>query len=177
MTKLPEPGQLCCGFTAVSQGRIESLSASTAEFFHPLSGAQVLCIQNDDRELGFSLIYRTPQLDETDACHMAEHLVLSSCKKYRSRDVFFDMDSMSYSTFMNGITDTSYTCYPICSRSEEQLLKLMDVVLCCMEEPDARQSLTFSSGRPSAMSWKRRTAPPSGRNRLQRGLGPPYRSG
>ncbi|WP_373131883.1 insulinase family protein [Clostridium sp. M62/1] len=143
MTKLPEPGQLCCGFTAVSQGRIESLSASTAEFFHPLSGAQVLCIQNDDRELGFSLIYRTPQLDETDACHMAEHLVLSSCKKYRSRDVFFDMDSMSYSTFMNGITDTSYTCYPICSRSEEQLLKLMDVVLCCMEEPDAQTEPHF----------------------------------
>ena len=109
MTKLPEPGQLCCGFTAVSQGRIESLSASTAEFFHPLSGAQVLCIQNDDRELGFSLIYRTPQLDETDACHMAEHLVLSSCKKYRSRDVFFDMDSMSYSTFMNGLKKAGVT--------------------------------------------------------------------
>lgn len=137
MTKLPDPGQLLCGFTAVSQGRIESLSACTAELFHATSGARVLCIQNDDRELGFSLIYRTPQLDETDACHMAEHLVLSSCKKYRSRDVFFDMDSMSYSTFMNGITDTSYTCYPICSRSEKQLLKLMDVVLCCMEEPDA----------------------------------------
>lgn len=27
-------------------------------------------------------------------------------------DVFFDMDSKSYSTFMNGITDNTCTCYP-----------------------------------------------------------------
>lgn len=125
------------GFQAISEGKIKSLSARTTELFHPVSGAQVLCIDNDDRELGFSILYRTPQPDETDACHMAEHLVLSSCKKYKSRDVFFDMDSKSYSTFMNGITDTAYTCYPICSESQKQLLKLADVVLCCMEEPDA----------------------------------------
>ena len=38
---------------------------------------------------------------------------------------------------MNGLTDNTYTCYPVCSQSEDQLLKLMDVFLCCMEEPDA----------------------------------------
>ena len=111
--------------------------ASTTELFHEASRATVLCIENEDPELGFSIIYRTPQLDETDACHMAEHLVLSSCRKYRSRDIFFDMDSKSYSTFMNGLTDNTYTCYPVCSQSEDQLLKIMDVFLCCMEEPDA----------------------------------------
>ena len=38
---------------------------------------------------------------------------------------------------MNGLTDNTYTCYPVCSQSEDQLLKIMDVFLCCMEEPDA----------------------------------------
>lgn len=156
MANLPEPGQVLYGFTAVSKAAIKSISASTLELYHSFSGARVLCIQNDDRERCFSIIYRTPQLDETDACHMAEHLVLSSCRKYRSRDVFFDMDSKSFSTFMNGITDTSYTCYPVCSLSENQLIRLMDVILCCMEEPDAltephffeREVLRFELERP-----------------------------
>lgn len=63
--------------------------------------------------------------------------MLCSCSRYPSRDIFFDMDSKSYSTFMNGLTDNTYTCYPVCSQSEDQLLKIMDVFLCCMEEPDA----------------------------------------
>lgn len=137
MRNLPGPGTVLHGFKVLSKNKIECFFASTTELFHEASRATVLCIENEDPELGFSIIYRTPQLDETDACHMAEHLVLSSCRKYRSRDIFFDMDSKSYSTFMNGMTDTCCTCYPFCSVSQKQLIKLMDVALCCMEEPDA----------------------------------------
>lgn len=137
MRNLPGPGTVLHGFRVLSKNNIECFFASTTELFHEASKATVLCIENEDPELGFSIIYRTPQLDETDACHMAEHLVLSSCRKYRSRDIFFDMDSKSCSTFMNGMTDTCCTCYPFCSLSQKQLLKLMDVALCCMEEPDA----------------------------------------
>ena len=36
-----------------------------------------------------------------------------------------------------------YTCYPVCSQSEDQLLKLMDVFLSCMEEPDALKKTIF----------------------------------
>ena len=103
MRNLPGPGTVLHGFKVLSKNKIECFFASTTELFHEASRATVLCIENEDPELGFSIIYRTPQLDETDACHMAEHLVLSSCRKYRSRDIFFDMDSKSYSTFMNGL--------------------------------------------------------------------------
>ena len=72
------------------------LGTRTVLFNHETSGAQLLYIQNDDRELGFNLIYRTPQMDELDNSHILEHLILSSCKKYPSRDIFFDMDSKSY---------------------------------------------------------------------------------
>ena len=64
------------------------LGARTVLFNHELSGTQLLYIQNDDRELGFNLIYRTPQMDERDNSHILEHLILSSCKKYPSRDIF-----------------------------------------------------------------------------------------
>ena len=44
---------------------------------------------------------------------------------------------------MNGITDNAYTCYPICTQSENQLLRLMDVFLSCMEEPDGLKDKNF----------------------------------
>lgn len=135
--KAARKGQTLWGFTVTERNSISMLGAETAELFHPFSGARLLYIHNDDRELGFNLIYRTPQLDNLDSNHILEHLMLCSCPSYPSRDVFFDMDSKSYSTFMNGITDNTCTCYPVCSLSMEQLIKLMDVFLCCMEEPEA----------------------------------------
>lgn len=107
MAKLPEKGQTLWGFTVTERNSISMLGAETAELFHPFSGARLLYIHNDDRELGFNLIYRTPQLDNLDSNHILEHLMLCSCPSYPSRDVFFDMDSKSYSTFMNGITDNT----------------------------------------------------------------------
>ena len=140
---LPRIGETISGFTVTELGTIHMLGARTVLFNHESSGAQLLYIQNDDRELGFNLIYRTPQLDERDNSHILEHLILSSCQKYPSRDIFFDMDSKSYTTFMNGLTDNTFTCYPVCSQSQEQLVKLMDVFLCCMEEPDALKDKHF----------------------------------
>lgn len=143
MASLPIPGETISGFSVTKLGHITMLGADTVEFCHLVSGARLLFIQNDDHELGFNLIYRTPQFDETDTNHILEHLLLSSCGKYPSRDIFFDMDSKSYSTFMNGLTDNTYTCYPVCTQSQEQLIKLMDVYLCCMEDPDALKDKNF----------------------------------
>ncbi len=143
MKELPKPGDSLHGFTLIKTGTIGMLGAQTAEFLHTASGAQLLYIQNDDRELGFNIIFRTPQLDDADSCHILEHLILCSCRKYPSRDIFFDMDSSSFATFMNGITDNTYTCYPLCTRSQEQLIRLADVFLCCMEEPEGLENENF----------------------------------
>ncbi len=143
MAVLPYIGETIWGFTATQLGTIGMLGAETVEFLHGTSGARLLHIRNDDQELGCNIIFRTPQKDETDANHVLEHLILSSCRKYPSRDIFFDMDSKSYSTFMNGLTDNAYTSYPLCTQSQEQLIKLMDVFLCCMESPDFLRERNF----------------------------------
>jgi Zn-dependent M16 (insulinase) family peptidase len=70
MAKLPEKGQTLWGFTVTERNSISMLGAETAELFHPFSGARLLYIHNDDRELGFNLIYRTPQLDNLDSNHI-----------------------------------------------------------------------------------------------------------
>lgn len=81
MAKLPEKGQTLWGFTVTERNSISMLGAETAELFHPFSGARLLYIHNDDRELGFNLIYRTPQLFHTEtACiqFCEQHLI--QCK-------------------------------------------------------------------------------------------------
>ena len=102
MTTLPEKGEEIFGYKVMDQTTVSMLGARITELSHACSGARVLYIENDDRELGFNLIYRTPQLDQSDSNHILEHLMLCSCSRYPSRDIFFDMDSKSYSTFMNG---------------------------------------------------------------------------
>lgn len=42
-------------------------------------------------------------------------------------------------------TDNTFTC-PCAAVSQEQLVKLMDVFLCCMEEPDALKDKILSEG-------------------------------
>lgn len=124
------------GFTPVRRNKIPRLGAETLLLSHEGSGAQVLCVGCADEELGFSIIYRTPCLDETDANHGLEHAVVTSSRKYRGKDVFFDMANKSYSTFVNACTYPIMTCYPLCSQSQEELEKLADVYLSCLTEPD-----------------------------------------
>lgn len=133
---LPEPGEECGGFTALQRGRIPRLGAETVLFHHETSGAELLFVHNDDEELGFSIIYRTPSLDETDANHVLEHGVVTASRKYSGRDVFFDAANKSYNTFVNACTYPVMTCYPVCSQSEKQLVRLIDVYLSCMTDPE-----------------------------------------
>ena len=58
MASLPRIGETISGFTVTELGTIHMLGARTVLFNHELSGAQLLYIQNDDRELGFNLITR-----------------------------------------------------------------------------------------------------------------------
>lgn len=58
---------------------------------------------------------------------MFEHSVLASSDKYPSKDIFFDLCSKTYHTFVNAFTYIPFTAYPVCSQSEEQLLKMASV--------------------------------------------------
>lgn len=134
--RLPEMGEEHGGFFVQKRDRIPELGAETVLYEHEASGASLLWIANDDDELGFNVIYRTPVTDETDANHVLEHAVAAASGKYPGKDVFFDMVNKSYQTYLNAYTYPIMTCYPVCSRSEDQLLKLMDVMLSCLTDPE-----------------------------------------
>ena len=71
MTTLPEKWRRdFLGYKVMDQTTVSMLGARITELSHACSGARVLYIENDDRELGFNLIYRTPQLDQSDSNHI-----------------------------------------------------------------------------------------------------------
>lgn len=124
------------GFVLKSKEFSSLLNADLMTFTHEKSGAQLVCIKNDDPELGFGVFYHTPYVDETDTNHIFEHAIISGSRKYPSKDVFFDMISKSYHTNINAFTYNTFTGYPVASQSQEQLMKLADVYLSCMVQPD-----------------------------------------
>ena len=143
--KILRPGFRIAGFCLKQMGTLRALGAQTLYFEHEKSGAALFYIKNQDTNRGFSISYRTPHLDETDTNHVFEHSVLASSDKYPSKDIFFDLCSKTYHTFVNAFTYIPFTAYPVCSQSEEQLLKMADVYLSCMKAPGIRREPRFFS--------------------------------
>lgn len=142
-TKDWKEGDRAFGFTLKKTGKDAALGAETLLFEHEESGADVFFMINDDQNRGFSITYRTPYMDETDANHVFEHAVLASSEKYPSRDIFFDLANKTYNTYVNAFTYPVFTSYPVSSQSEEQLMKMADVYLSCMEAPGILQDEHF----------------------------------
>lgn len=138
-----QPGLEVSGFILKKTGKLQALGATTLYFEHKKSGASLFYIKNRDTNRGFSISYRTPHLDETDTNHVFEHSVLASSDKYPSKDIFFDLCSKTYHTFVNAFTYIPFTAYPVCSQSEKQLLKMADVYLSCMKSPGIRREKRF----------------------------------
>lgn len=133
---LPAVGEELSGFTLQEAAPYSPLNAELLMFTHEKSGAQLCYIKNDDTNRAFSITYRTPQVDETDANHIFEHAIIASSEKYPSKDLFFDLAGKTYNTYVNAYTCLPFTIYPVASQSEEQLLLMADAYLSCMISPD-----------------------------------------
>ncbi|MBQ7536376.1 MAG: insulinase family protein [Stomatobaculum sp.] len=132
---LPEIGETISGFTVTERGSIPYLNAETASFIHEKSGLTLFLVENEDPDLCFQICFRVPHEDYTDTAHIFEHSIISSSDKYPSKNTFFDMVNKSYNTFINAFTYPIMTCYPVASKSQEQLEKMADVTMSCMAAP------------------------------------------
>lgn len=140
---LPAVGKEISGFTLQEAAPYGPLNAEILMFTHEKSGAQLCYIKNDDTNRAFSIAYRTPQVDETDANHIFEHAIIASSEKYPSRNLFFDLAGKTYNTYVNAYTYLPFTIYPVSSQSEEQLLLMADAYLSCMVSPDLLRDERF----------------------------------
>lgn len=117
------------GFKLLEESKVDELQSVARVFQHEKSGARLMQIENDDDNKVFSIAFRTPPTDSTGVPHILEHCVLSGSRKYTTKEPFMDMLKGSLQTFINAMTFSDKTLYPVASRNEKDFFNLMDVYL------------------------------------------------
>ncbi|QUH24398.1 insulinase family protein [Serpentinicella alkaliphila] len=124
-----EVGRSYYNFKLLMEKEIKEIKGVCRLFSHEKSGARLMHIQTDDDNKVFSITFRTPPTDSTGLPHILEHSVLCGSRKFPSKDPFVELAKGSLNTFLNAMTFSDKTMYPIASRNDKDFVNLMDVYL------------------------------------------------
>ena len=94
---------------------------------HKKTGARVALISNEDDNKVFSIGFRTPPENSTGVAHILEHSVLCGSKEFPSKDPFVELAKGSLNTFLNAMTYSDRTIYPVASQNDKDFKNLMHV--------------------------------------------------
>lgn len=125
----PNEGQLIHGFKLIREEEIPDINSTAIMYEHVKTGAHVLWLKNDDPFKVFAACFKTKPQDDTGAPHVVEHALLGGSRKYKSNDVFMDMDAISTNAFMNAMTYPDKTIFPVASRDPQDFANLTDLYL------------------------------------------------
>ena len=120
-------GQNICGFVVEQSRHIHEIGGDLYIMRHEHSGAMLCYIDNDDRNMTYSVTFATPSKDSTGVFHILEHSVLCGSEKYPVDDPFVELMKSSLYTFLNAMTFPDKTMYPVSSMNEKDLENLMAV--------------------------------------------------
>lgn len=116
-------------YTQLEKRNIDELNAIGRLFIHNKCGAKLFFITNDDNNKAFSISFRTPPIDDTGLPHILEHSVLCGSRKFPIKDPFVELAKGSLNTFLNAMTFSDKTMYPVASCNDKDFENLMDVYM------------------------------------------------
>ena len=116
-----EQGQELHGFTVLTAEPLPEIDGDAYTLSHPVSGAKLLYLRNDDRNKAFSIAFRTPPADDTGVFHILEHSVLCGSEKFPVKEPFVNLLKTSMQTFLNAMTFGDKTLYPVASTNHQHL--------------------------------------------------------
>ena len=96
---------------------------------HIKTGAKIVHIKNNDKNKVFSIGFKTLPKNNTGVFHILEHCVLCGSVKYNLKEPFNILDKCTINTYLNAITFSDKTLYPIASTNDKDYFKLIDVYL------------------------------------------------
>ncbi|MBO6163293.1 MAG: insulinase family protein [Eubacterium sp.] len=103
---------------------------------HKKTGARIMVIRNEDTNKVFAIGFRTPPDNSKGIQHIIEHTVLCGSKKYPAKDPFVELAKGSLNTFLNAMTYSDKTVYPVASCNDKDFHNLMDVYLDAVFHPN-----------------------------------------
>ncbi len=115
---------------------------------HKKTGARIALLENDDENKVFYIGFRTPPSDSTGVAHILEHSVLCGSKNFPVKDPFVELVKGSLNTFLNAMTYSDKTLYPVASCNDKDFQNLMHVYLDAVFYPNiyANESIFRQEG-------------------------------
>ena len=124
-----QPGEVCAGFLLVKKEHVAANGAELYTLRHQKTGAELLYFDRADENRTFAVSFKTLPQDDTGVFHILEHSVLNGSRKYPVKEPFVSLLQSSMQTFLNALTFSDKTVFPVSSRNEQDLFNLMKVYL------------------------------------------------
>nr|WP_321410437.1 insulinase family protein [uncultured Carboxylicivirga sp.] len=128
-------GEKYHGFTLVEKKFVEEVNADCYLFQHDKSGAQLLKIAANDPNKLFNIAFKTAPETDYGTPHIMEHSVLNGSKNFPVKSPFDVLIKGSLNTFLNAMTGSDITTYPVASMNEKDYFNLMHVYLDAVLNP------------------------------------------
>lgn len=128
------------GFTVQRIRRVDELQGSFVEMLHDKTGAQLCWMDNQVQNKLFCVAFETLPQDSTGVFHILEHSVFCGSEKYPVKEPFVDLMKSSMNTFLNAMTYSDKTVYPVSSCNRQDFLNLMAVYLDAVFAPALLQN-------------------------------------
>ncbi len=116
-------------YEVIEKRQIDDIGAMSWLLQHKKTGARVALLSNDDENKVFYIGFRTPPTDSTGVPHIVEHTVLCGSKDFPVKDPFVELVKGSLNTFLNAMTYSDKTVYPVASCNDKDFQNLMHVYL------------------------------------------------
>ena len=132
---LPKVGETLHGFELKRLTDLPDAGGRLWQMEHAKNGARLLWLERPDENRTFLIAFRTLPNDDTGVAHVMEHSVLCGSEKFPVKEPFVELLKSSMSTFLNAMTGSDYTAYPVASKNARDYLNLAEVYLDAVFRP------------------------------------------
>jgi len=117
------------GFKLIKKEFIKEINSDAYYFEHEKSGARLMKIANDDKNKTFCAAFKTLPQSDCGTPHIIEHSVLNGSRNFPVKSPFTVLTKGSLNTFLNAMTSSDVTMYPVASMNDNDFRNLMHVYL------------------------------------------------
>ena len=121
--------QLAHGFELKESREIKEIKTVAHRYLHQKSGTELLFLECDDTNKVFNIAFKTIPEDDSGCPHILEHSVLNGSRNYPAKGTFMELVKGSLNTFINAMTSSDWTSYPVASTNDKDFFNLMKVYL------------------------------------------------
>ncbi len=123
------------GFQVTDIKDIPDSHGTLYEMTHIHTGAQLCWLDRQDENMTFAISFKTIPADDTGVFHILEHSVLNGSDKYPVKEPFVELLKSSMNTFLNAMTFSDKTMFPVSSRNKKDFMNLVSIYMDAVLHP------------------------------------------